>query len=54
MISVMSLFNGAQHKVALKIAKLILSSDEQSGEECENDFDGSLDQLAYLTKFIDN
>jgi len=41
----MSLFDGAQHKVAVKIAKLTLSSDEQSDEEFENDFEGNLDEL---------
>jgi len=49
----LSLMNGTQRKVTLKVAKLTLSSDEESGSDWENDMNDEADETEYLKGFID-
>ena len=49
----LSLMNGPQREVTLKVAKLTLSSDEESGSDWENDMNDEADETEYLTGFIE-
>jgi len=49
----LSLMNGTQREVTLKVAKLTLNSDEESGSDWENDMNDEADETEYLTGFIE-
>jgi len=49
----LSLMSGPQREVTLKVAKLTLSSDEESGSDWENDMNDEADETEYLTGFIE-